>query len=100
MNGKLTSGYCSSGSNREDTRPMTATAAKAMSVVTGRRNAKSVCTMASVLAVAQRQRRGGGRRERLALDRIPDEFLAIEHGVQHRDHHQREESCHESSCYH
>ena len=46
MNGKLTSGYCSSGNSRDDTRPMTATAANTMSVVTGRRSAKSVCTMA------------------------------------------------------
>src|SRR5688572_7310413 len=89
MNGKLMFGNCSRGSSLAPMSPMTAIAAKTIRVVTGRRSAKSVWTMSGLRSAVGRrglQRSGFGRVVLPAR-----EFLAIEHGVQHRDHDEREE---------
>src|SRR5262245_26309473 len=82
--GKRMSGKSSSGSSRSAITPISETATKVISVVTGLRSANRVWIMSAPAVL------GRGRAERAAARAL--EALAVEQRIDDRDHEQREEA--------
>src|SRR5215211_7226382 len=89
MPGNVMSGIASSRSSVLEMMPTARTASAIITVVTGRASATLVCSMAEPSA-GGRFDGGVSRGERRTRPR--DELLAIEHGIDHRDDEQGQES--------